>query len=98
MRTSAVGGWSLMASVASKLVGLNRRVMEIRHPPNLLYTLPAPLLLRGLIHHLTHGCNYQRFSREAPPEKYFSRRALATFLTKPNIVCEMPEKKTHNKL
>ena len=40
MRTKAVCGWSLMASVASKLVGLNRRVMEIRHPPNLLYTLP----------------------------------------------------------
>ena len=42
MRTKAVCGWSLMASVASKLVGLNRRVMEIRHPPNLLYTLPRP--------------------------------------------------------
>ena len=45
MRTKAVCGWSLMASVASKLVGLNRRVMEIRHPPNLLYTLlPSPPL------------------------------------------------------
>ena len=40
MRTKAVCGWSLMASVASKLVGLNRRVMEIRHPPNLLYSPP----------------------------------------------------------
>ena len=42
MWTKTVCGWSLMASVASKLVGLNRRVMEIRHPPNLLYTLPPP--------------------------------------------------------
>ena len=82
MRTKAVCGWSLMGSVASKLVGLNRRVMEIRHPPNLLYTLP-PLPPRGLIHHLTHGCNYQRFSREAFPQKYFSllHHLLFSFLT-----------------
>ena len=82
MRTKAVCGWSLMASVASKLVGLNRRVMEIRHPPNLLCTL-LPLPLRGLIHHLTHGCNYQRFSREALPQKYFSllEHLLFSFLT-----------------
>ena len=36
-------GWSPIAeeaSVASKLVGLNRRVMEIRHPPPLLPLQP----------------------------------------------------------